>query len=261
MLIVGMLLTFVVAPRVVAFEDSLAALGVSLITAAVIAFVLDRVSLTALVAEVSDRLDFAFEDLRLRRSGMRAIETGPFYHGVYEELRHSRTFNLVQTWSPDLTNLLNAAEDVVRRGGRVRVYLLHPESEFAKQRGIDLGPGRDHVPDKIRSDARDVRWRYRELRAAQATGTIELYYYNALPAFSLYQVDGTAWVGQYWYGAQSDCRTTLVIDVPSKIWTDYEEHLCRLHKRAVNVPLDTEEEPELPNYRDADTFSQPEGCD
>ena len=249
----GGVCSFILAPQAGTHSQTVISLGVSLITAGILAFVLDRTSFSALVGEVVDKLDFAHQDLDVRRKGLLEIATGPFYSAVYSSLACSRSFTLVQTWSPDLTNLLDEASNVVERGGTVRIYLLHPESEFARQRGIDLGPGPKHVPAKIRSDTRDCRARNNELKKRGAQGVFELYYYDALPGFALYGTDDRLWIGTYWYRAQSDRRTTYVIERPSQIAVDYENHLDRLHQLAQIVDLDSESEPELKRKAEQDS--------
>jgi hypothetical protein len=237
---------FVLAPALQSWGDQFKALGASLVTAGLVALVLDRIALSALIGEVTDKLESAFGGFQVSAHGMRSIVVGPFYSDIYRRLRGSEQLTVLQTWSPDLTNLLREAEAVVHRGGQVRIYLLHPQSPFARQRGVDLGPGPDHVPSKIRSDARDVRAKHRRLTSSGAKGSLELYYYNALPAFALYRVDDTAWVGSYWYQAQSDAGSTFVIDIPSPLWVEYDRHLREVHRNSIRVRLDKDDEPELP---------------
>jgi hypothetical protein len=248
--IFGGLLLFGVAPSMDTWRDEVRALGISLLTAGFMSLLFDRLALTALVGEVTDTLSRAVGAFDLIRAGIRSTTVGPFYTDVYQALGISQSLTIVQTWSPDLTNLLREGTSVVMRGGRIRVYLLHPGSQFARQRGIDLGPGPELVPGKIRSDTSDVRARYRRLVEKKAKGRLELYYYDALPAFALYATDESAWVGSYWYAAQSDAGPTLRIEIPSPTWRFFERHIEELHRRSVAVPLDQAVEPPLPQQEE-----------
>ncbi len=247
MLILGIVLTFI-APRHfdTSTEPRLLALGSSVITACLIALVLERISFQSLVEEINDRLDHTIEEQGLRKSGLRSIVRGQFYDSIYEKVKCTENLLIIQTWLPDITIFLDRSKDIIKRGGKVRIFLLHPKSVLAMQRGEDLGSGPEQVPDKIRCDTRDVRSRYREIVSLNYPGSLELFYYDALPALSIYKIDKQAWVGSYWYGIPSDNRSTLVIDIPSDLWKDYEEHLQRLELIKIKVSLEEDNEPDLP---------------
>ncbi len=246
-LILGIVLTFIM-PRY--FADSIAdrfvVFGSTLITACLIALVLERISFQSLVEEINDRLDYTIEEQGLRNGGLRSIVRGQFYDSIYEKVKCTDNLLIIQTWLPDITSFLDISEDIIKRGGKVRIFLLHPKSVFAMQRGVDLGSGSKQVPDKTRCDTRDVRSRYRKIVSLKYPGSLELFYYDALPALAIYKIDKHAWVGSYWYGIPSDSRSTLVIDIPSDLWKDYEEHIQRLEFIKIKVSLEIDNEPDLP---------------
>jgi len=58
---------------------------------------------------------------------------------LQSSIENSKNLTIVQTWTPDLKGILDAAEPMVLGGGKVSIFLLHPESAFASQRSLDCG--------------------------------------------------------------------------------------------------------------------------
>lgn len=204
--------------------------------------------------EISDLKSMVEESLQasvMKRYGVAEIISGTPYNEIYKEIELSKEFTLIQTWSPDMKNLLDSCESVLTNGGKVTIFLLHPESFAAKQRSIDLKVKWDNVPKKIRIDTEQVRSMYKRLIESSNFKTpdlkkrLRLFYYSGLPAFALYKTEKKGWVSFYWHGKQSDSGMNLVIDFYSENQAKkyYESHLASLQSVAQEVILDSEEDP------------------
>jgi hypothetical protein len=202
-------------------------------------------------SELKSMVEESLQASAMKRFGVDEIIAGTPYSKIYEEIELSKEFTLLQTWSPDMKNLLDSCESVLTSGGMVTIFLLHPASFSAKQRSIDLKEKLDNVPGKIRSDTAQVRSMYKRLiasrnvKAPDLKKRLRLFYYSTLPAFALYKTDRKAWVSFYWHGKQSDWGMNLVIDFHSDNQAKkyYEKHLASLRSVAQEVTLDSEEEP------------------
>lgn len=210
--------------------------GAALLTAGAVSVIWDRVTISSLAAELEDTLAVPLDGFCISKHGLRSLATGSFYKQVFDAMSTSSQLTIVQTWCPNIAPFLKHAEPLVARGGRVKIYLLDPKSPLAEQRSIDLGTGPTAVSQHICADTTRIAAAHKKLR--EASGAIELYYYCALPAFALYQLDSAAWVGIYWHGNQSDEGTTLVIDRPSPFALECDQHLKHLDSNATRVALD-----------------------
>lgn len=163
MIIAGLLIVFVWTPH----TNFKAEMGLSLITAGIVSLTIDNIS----IKEISIRLNKVVEDglheLVMKRYGIVEITANTPYAKIYSAMTSSKEFTLVQTWSPDMKNILDHCESILGRGGTVTIFLLHPESPAAKQRSLDLQEQIEHVPEKIRSDAKQIRSMYHRLDAKQ----------------------------------------------------------------------------------------------
>ncbi|MGE0408763.1 MAG: hypothetical protein AB7P23_05815 [Amphiplicatus sp.] len=254
LILVGVLLLFGVSPATPVFTNEVGSIGLSLITAGVIALTLDRVSVSAISGKLTGIIDRGLQELKVRNFGVSEITPSTPYDEIYESMKKSAYFDLAQTWSPDMRNILDSAAELVRNGGRLRVFLLHPESEAAKQRSSDLWEEPDYVPNKIRSDISQMRSFRRRMQAEQglserdAAARIKLYLHRSLPTCAIYRTEQKAWLAFYWLGAQSDARMNIVVDgtVDNPAAAQCAAHFEMLERAAVNVRLDRQEIPQLP---------------
>lgn len=225
--------------------SELSGIGLSLITAGIVAVTIDKVSLAELSAEVTSIVQDGLCALRMKNFGITNIVTNTPYQEIYAAMDLSKDFILVQTWSPDMKNILKHCESLLARGGRVTIFLLNPDSPAATQRSLDLQEKPDHVPAKIRSDADQIFSMYRRLikhglKESSLKARLRFFYYKTLPSFAIYKTDKNAWVAFYWYGIQSDSGMNIVIDFhsdnPAK--ARYEDHLSFLEQTSDPQRLD-----------------------
>ena len=231
------------------WKDRVESIGLALFTAGFLTILVDRITLATLVDEVVGQvektsgaherrqlqmLEASLSGHEVRQHGIRSFEPGVLQPSVRKALEESQTATIVQTWIPDAAAFLGPIKELVKRGGTAKIYLLDPDSCFSRQRSIDLGQAEDTIPAKTRIDRREIRTIYEGLNEEGKT-RLNLYYYESLPAFAIYQTDHLAWIGLYWHGLQSDQGTTLVVDVPSAYWKLFEDHLKNLKVRQIDL--------------------------
>ncbi len=265
LIILGLLLIFVVAPETT-YESQISSIGLSLITAGIVAISLDKISLTAISEELNGVMSKGLEEISVRNYGVSNIEDYTSYTDIHEAIATSSEFTLVQTWSPDMKTILRHAEKMILNGGTMKVFLLHPSCASAFQRSMDLEEDINYVSEKIRSDTNQVRSLYRRLAKNYdiseeiLSSSIRLFYYSSLPAFALYRTDKMLWVAFYWQKLQSDSAMTLKIDcsISSNALDHYEDQITGIEENAVSVNLRESLEIQLPDndaslHLDADT--------
>ena len=84
-IMLGLVLALLVAPITSIYSQTFVSLGISIILAGITALILDRVSFSILVEEVTDELEFASQDLEVRRSGVSRIEPRLIYESIYKD--------------------------------------------------------------------------------------------------------------------------------------------------------------------------------
>ena len=254
LIIIGLLLIFIPSPNS-SFKGELSSIGLSLITAGIIAISLDKISLSAISGELNRVLERGIDEIKIRKYGVTNIEDQTAYSDIHKAIEDASEFTLLQTWSPDMKTILTHCEVMLAKGGALKVFLLHPKSCAALQRSSDLEEDLDYVPNKILSDTKQLRAMYQKLLskniidARQINSKIQLYYYSSQPAFALYKTNKKAWVAFYWQKIQSDSAMNIILDCCSTnaANTHFENHIKSLEENSVNVDLSINGDTPLPN--------------
>ena len=220
LVLTGVVLLFAIS-RIVIFQDlsdEIGSIGLSLITAGVLALTLDLVSVSAMSSRLNEIISNGLQELKMRDRGLADVTDSTPYEDMRQAIRKSKSFDLVQTFSPDMDNILDACRVMIRNGGSARIYLLDPECMPAKQRGADLGKSDDYASQKIYSNIEEVKSfamsleQIDSLNKDQIRKRIKLFTYSSLPTCAIYKSDMKIWVAFYWLRAWSDARMNLVVD-------------------------------------------------
>ena len=209
LLIFGMVLIFI-PPSNYEFATQLSNIGLSLIIAAVVSLILDRITFNSLVEKMEEPLIEVFGERKIHDFGVSGVVPRFPFEELYSLLPSSKNFHLVQTWSPHMSTLLGYAEKMIENGGNIRVCLLHPKSKYAEQRSYDLNNEITYVPGQIDGDIIHFRSFYRRMKEKHQISKeemqkrIQLKLYATLPTCGIYKVDKKVWVGFYWHGDHAD---------------------------------------------------------
>jgi hypothetical protein len=244
--IIGLLLIFLSPKYFPNFSTGLSSIGLSFLTAGMITLTIDRISLSIISSELNSTVEKGLNELGIWKYGIRSILDSMPYKEIYKSIDESNEFILIQTWSPDMNDILKHTEDMLRRGGKVTIFLLHPESCAAKQRSLDLNKHPKHVSEKIHNDSYQIQSLYLYLiknRICSETDIkkqFKLFYYVSLPAFAFYKTEKKAWVSTYWHGGYADSGMTLEIDLTSdnKAKEQYLKHVHNLESHSHQVHIE-----------------------
>lgn len=255
LIILGMLLVFVQFSDDSNLHTKLQNLGTALITAGIISLVLDSIAVKSMSSKLSGVLHNNLRELRIRDFGMSDVVDRLPFNQLYSELEVCKSFDVVQTWVPNLSPFLQHAEQMFIKGGRIRVFLLHPASASAGQRSHDLNKvDQPFISNKIKTDIRDVKSFYKTMERqnifskSDMKERLQLKLYATLPTCSIHKIDQKAWVGFYWLGIQSDEGMTLVIsdnEKNNKALNTIKNQIEELDKKSIQVDLDTDKIPTL----------------
>ncbi|MEZ5691667.1 MAG: hypothetical protein R3D71_08390 [Rickettsiales bacterium] len=232
-------------------------LGVPLVITGVISIMLDSVALTSMKAELIKILNNSLQGQQLFDYGLSNIVQRLTYDDIYKAVTNGKNFDLVQTWSPNIQPLLFFhAKTIFRNGGKIRIFLLNPDTEYARQRSADLKLDADKVPNSIRGNIDYIKNFYKsmeeeliaekpnlsEVEIKKEMKRIELRLYSSLPTCSIYKVDNKAWMGFYWLGKTTDESINLIVSNDRKnniILEAVENQIGELVKRYKPVDINT----------------------
>ncbi|BFP43213.1 hypothetical protein FGF1_40580 [Flavobacteriaceae bacterium GF1] len=252
MVIVGLLLMFLVDTKWEHY-NKVSSIGLSLITTALIAITLDRISIAIFSRNLNKVVENGIGELKVRNYGITEVLDNTPYTNLYTDIRNSNEFILVQTWCPYMKPILKPVEDLLYKGGKIKIFLLHPNSVVAAQRSLDLEEEYGHVPSKILADTANIRTLYKKLLSdnrfteQELETKLNLYYSVSLPAFALYKTDKKALIAFYWHGTQSDNAMTAIVDFnnKNKAASHINDHLKVLEKNASKVNLNDSKEVQI----------------
>lgn len=222
------------------YADILKPFGLSLITAAIISFTLDAVSLRSISENLKEVVNYRFADDEAKAYGINAVLNSTPYDQIDRAISDSDRFVLIQTYFPHMGSTVEHLKDLLVRGGEVDVYLLNPKSDLAKQRSKDIGRDISYVSNQIIGNVSELESLHDELASiGSSTKKLRLFHFDKLPSFSLHQAGNTAWMGFYWYGNQSDFGMNLVLDLGSEnqIRRLIRRHITKLNNDCDQVAL------------------------
>lgn len=108
----------------------------------------------------------------------------------------------------DISRVETALVNANARGVSVRVIILNPESESAKQRSLDLGHDTpDYVQGRIK---RNIRI-FKELQSKHKLNKLEVKAHRSLPSLQILIFDNKAYAGFFFHGHESSAGKHLKI--------------------------------------------------
>ena len=167
---------------------------------------------TELLAEIEKRI----ERTALSESELRRMLHDSGLQGVYEHHHRDRVLQEIGGCQRDVdilhTYLLepNAFEhplvEASRKGAKIRILLLNPESPIARQRSLDLWPG-DNPDDAdenyVSSQIRLTVGEFKKICKANKLHNFEMRLYNALLSVQIFKCDENLYLGFYPKGKNS----------------------------------------------------------
>jgi len=118
-------------------------------------------------------------------------------------------------------------EERVKRGVKVRMLTINPNSLFLRQRELNEKAS----PGSIRQTILNLDEWVKELKLlARNPNDVEIKYYNSLPLDLYFRVDKTIFVGPYLYGKQSQQTITYEYHSGGEAFNYYTDHFEELWK-------------------------------
>ena len=252
-ILLGVILLFAISPNFIDYRNEIGSVGISLITAGFLAITLDTISLRSMSSQLNDVLSEGITEMRLREFGIEDVVLGTPFDDIFSSIDVTKNLTIIQTWSPSLKGMLERAQKNLSRGGSITIYLLHPDSIYAKQRSLDLDEEPDFVKTYIKNDISIIRSLYRrvvsdgELESSKAKTRIVLKLYSSLPTCAIYKTDNRAWLALFWLQVQSALRMNFVIEGSSynDAMHQCDSHIRNVDEVSVAVDLSTDTLPPI----------------
>jgi DNA-binding CsgD family transcriptional regulator len=181
--------------------------------------------------------------LEPQRAGLVGVHLGMPLEQFGAWLRRAgEVVRVLNTWTGVFADYANVLVEAVRRGASVQILLLHPSSDFARQRTLDvhLSTSRmtadgDEVPHNIRTSIRQIASLYPEIQGGP--GRLELRLYNLLPSFSIHQCDRAALLGFFPHATRTTTFPMLEVDLQSTLGQAIEKEFTQVWGNATLVDL------------------------
>lgn len=153
-----------------------------------------------------------------------------------------QTVRILNTWVPNLPNLIDSLQKALERGVKLQILLLDPESNLTQARDLALKRSLDQPNGVLKEDVargiHDNLKRLDNLGTIVPNGTLEVRLFNSLPSFSVFQVDMDVIVGFYFHGCIAISMTQLFLGKSSKLGENVRQEFDILWKHS-KVKLQT----------------------
>jgi hypothetical protein len=196
-------------------SDFLSLLGTIFIPSGLIALVNEYFLRQSFKNEMREELRSALSTQFSALSEMELIgikkvyQTLPQQHIVELTSQAKKKVSILQTWIPDIQLLENSFSTAVDNGASIQILLLDPQSEFIKQRSLDLGYKDSQTGTK------NVEANLAELERISVQHDIDkklsCRVYNVLPSMHIYIIDDVIFLGFFWHGVPSKLGICLEI--------------------------------------------------
>lgn len=133
--------------------------------------------------------------------------------GTPVELMESRSdlakesIRILQTWIPGMTPLPNGLIESAKRGVKIKILLLQPKSDIARQRALDM----QWNVNKPVEAFEDLIWVLKQ-KQIRHLPNVEVRFFNALPPFMIYSVDNWTLFSVYWHPDGSSTGPNIEVD-------------------------------------------------
>lgn len=148
---------------------------------------------------LNDKIQGISDNEKLINFGVKGIfKNRPidFLNEKYENATNS--IRILHSWLESVSLPVEIFE-AAKKGVKVQILLLNPESQIAKLRAKSLGHGENSDRTRILLDGviNSIR------KNSNESCNIELYLYEEIPPFSMYSIDKYIVMGLYWSGKAS----------------------------------------------------------
>lgn len=165
----------------------------------------------------------------LTRSGINSVYPNMPYDKFEEKISSANTqIVILQTWLKALNPISEKMIEAANRGVKIRILILDPESDIAKQRSVELGLQWDTSRPKALFEGVQSAFKKNDIK-----NKVDVRLHQRIPPYSMYMVDDWMMIGFYWHGRGSvsnqmiefkgidkDKMGWLFLDTFEEIWKD-----------------------------------------
>lgn len=152
-----------------------------------------------LTNKLEDKISKVNVNQQLTQSGINNVYPNMPYDEFTEKIKSANTqIIILQTWLKALNPISDEMIDAANRGVKIRILILDPESDIAKQRSVELGLEWDTSRPKALFEGVQSAFKKNDIK-----DKIEVRLHKRIPPYSLYMVDDWMLVGFYWHGRGS----------------------------------------------------------
>lgn len=185
----------------------------------------------SLTKELKEKISKVNINQQLHESGVVDIYPSMPYRIFSEKVKSSTSQVIIfQTWlkaaNPISTEMIEAA----KRGVDVKILVLDPKADIARQRSVELGLEWSTSRPKALFEGIESAFKRNDI-----LGKIDVRIHSRIPPFSMYMVDDWIMIGFYWHGKGSVSNKMiefkgidsgkmgeLFLDTFEEIWIDVE---------------------------------------
>jgi hypothetical protein len=172
-------------------------------------------TLTRIINERSAELD------KLRQAGVKTVHRRLAHARLIDNFEEAKeSIRILQTWSGDFNNIGDTLVWAAKKGCEVKILLLNPDSDQAKQRGQDLGYVNSTVVQALIQNDLEVLRKCALSCNNEERNRIKVRLYDSTPVIAIYGYDDINVVGTYWRQRHSQEGPQLEVDT-SKVHPDH----------------------------------------
>lgn len=172
------------------------------------------------------------KSMKSRLYGVKDIHDRFNNQSFIDALKESEKLYILQTYAPNIADLETAISDFLADGGKAKIALLNPKSDFVKIRASetsDLHPTREAFEEKINGNARNLS---RSAVNKNNGGQLILAYYDRSPGICMYATEHMMWVAPYLTKKDAVVAPQLEIEAKTKGYDLFLAHFKEIWKDA-----------------------------
>ena len=133
---------------------------------------------------------------------------------ISEQMSASSRIRILQTWFNEPRDYEQIFKGMLNKPDYdIKILLLDPESEFAKQRSKDLKHSEEVVPSQIRL----VKDSITQIKTVYNLDKLEIRYYKSLPSLPIYICDDVAYFGVFPHSRWADTEPWFKVGMRKKV--------------------------------------------
>jgi hypothetical protein len=175
-------------------------------------------------------------------SAIRVRESLPLDELKRRIQRSSGQVKILCTWIAKFDEMSDSLVQAVQNDCKVRILLLHPETECAVQRSRDLAEDDSFAASKIYENIDGLKRLCTAFRNRKGQSNLRLRLYNTIPGHYLHIIDDYMLLGSYSVGVRaSESPQIEVEDSNSELYCAMSDYFDAVWESASNIDLIDEE--------------------